>query len=117
MSLSYRRLQPFGVELHADLSAPLSHEQARCFVELLWTHGLILARQQHLSMTRQRELCGLAGPILVRAGESGYMNTEGASAPSLSELRWHADAAYTEAPFDLICMLWTWSTTPHQHCS
>ena len=100
----YRLLQPFGIELEVDLSAPLSDDQAKAFVRLLWTNGLVLVRGQRLSMDRQRELCGLAGPILIRAGENGYLSTEGASAPSLSELRWHSDAAYTEAPFDLIAL-------------
>jgi taurine dioxygenase len=100
----WRALQPFGVELDTDLSAPLPQEQADRFVTLLWTHGLILARDQQLSMERQRAICTLTGPILIRTGESGYLSTEGASAASLSELRWHSDAAYTEAPFDLIAL-------------
>lgn len=100
----WRSLEPFGVELDCDLSASLSAEQAERFVALLWTSSLLLVRGQHLSMSRQRELCALAGPILLRTGESGYLSTEGAVASSLSELRWHADAAYTEAPLDLIAL-------------
>jgi taurine dioxygenase len=102
--LSWRRLAPFGVEIDLDLSAPLTEAQAQKFVSLLWDHGFILARFQHLSMERQREICALAGPILIRAGETGYLTTENAAAAALSELSWHADAAYTDAPFDAIAL-------------
>lgn len=51
----WRPLQPFGVELDCELSRPLPREQAARFVELLWTHGLVLARGQRLSMERQRD--------------------------------------------------------------
>jgi taurine dioxygenase len=104
MGLQWRPLQPFGIELDCDLSAPLGREQADRFIELLWAHGLILARGQGISMARQRELCALAGPILIRTGESGYLSTQSGVAASLSELRWHSDAAYTDAPFDLIAL-------------
>ncbi|MGO8711952.1 MAG: TauD/TfdA dioxygenase family protein [Rhizomicrobium sp.] len=97
-------MQPFGVELDHDLSAPLSGNQADRFVGLLWENGLVLARGQRLSMERQRELCALAGPILLRAGESGYLSTESGAGPSVSELSWHSDAAYTDAPFDAIAL-------------
>jgi taurine dioxygenase len=102
--LRWRSLQPFGAEIDCDLSAPLARQQVERFVGLLWMSGLILARGQRLSMQRQQELCALAGPILIRAGENQYLSTENASAASLSELRWHADAAYTDAPFDLIAL-------------
>jgi taurine dioxygenase len=102
--LSWRNLSPFGAEIDLDLSSPLSGPQAEKFVSLLWQHGFILARGQTLSMARQREICGLAGPILIRAGENGYLSTVNASGPSLSELNWHADAAYTDAPFDAIAL-------------
>ena len=100
----WRPLAPFGAEIDLDLSAPLSAEQSALFTGLLWQHGFVLARGQKLSMARQREICGLAGPILLRAGENGYLSTENASEPSLSELSWHADAAYTNAPFDAIAL-------------
>ncbi len=102
--LVWRALAPFGAEIARDLSAPLSDEQARKFVSLLWRHGFVLARAQKLSMERQREICGLAGPILIRAGENGYLSTVNAPGPALSELSWHADAAYTDAPFDAIAL-------------
>ncbi|MBW8783204.1 MAG: TauD/TfdA family dioxygenase [Novosphingobium sp.] len=101
--LRWRPLAPFGAEIYRDLAEPLSVDQERAFVELLWAHALLLARGQSLAMERQRALCGLAGPILLRAGETGIMTNEGGG-PSATELAWHADAAYTDAPFDALSL-------------
>lgn len=101
--LETRPLAPFGVEVLHDLSAPLSEAENAQLVALLWNHGLVVARGQSLSMDRQRELCGLFGPILLRAGETGIMDNQGGEA-SATELSWHADAAYTRAPFDALSL-------------
>jgi taurine dioxygenase len=103
-SLAWRPLEPFGAELDHDLSKPLSAEQADGFVRLLWSHGLILARDQHLTMERQQALCALAGPILLRKGENGYLSNETGHDATTSALSWHSDAAYTHAPFDAIAL-------------
>lgn len=103
MPLETRPLAPFGVEVLHDLSAPLSAEESEHLVALLWDHSLVLARGQRLSMERQRELCGLAGPILLRAGETGIMDNSSGEASTV-ELSWHADAAYTRAPFDALSL-------------
>jgi taurine dioxygenase len=103
-ALKWRTLAPFGVEIDLDLSAPLRPAAADRFVELLREAGLILARGQRLSMDTQQQLCALVGPILIRDGESGYLSTQNAQAASLSELRWHSDAAYTDTPLDAIAL-------------
>lgn len=101
--LPFRRLSPFGVEVLADLSVPLSPLQEQEFRELFAAHSLILARGQRLDMARQRALCGLIGPVLEREGEDGRMSNE-SGGPSASALSWHADAAYTEHPFDALSL-------------
>lgn len=101
--LRWRGLEPLGAEIDADLSQPLTADQEALLVGLLWERGLILARGQTLTMERQREICRLAGPILLRAGETGLMNNEG-GAYTTTELSWHADAAYTDAPFDALSL-------------
>ena len=73
------------------------------FRALFNRHGLLLARGQTLDMERQRALCALLGPILLRAGETGTMSNEGGG-PAASELNWHSDAAYTEHPFDALSL-------------
>ena len=102
-NLPFRILSPFGVELTCDLSAPLTSAQQDHFRELFNRHSLILARGQTLTMERQREICGLLGPILDRPGEDGTMSNE-CGGPSASALTWHADAAYTEHPFDALSL-------------
>lgn len=101
--LDWREISPLGVEVHCDLSQPLSAAQERQLRELFDNHGLLLARGQSLSMSRQQELCALLGPILVREGENGYMTNE-AGGPSSSELAWHSDGAYTNYPFDALSL-------------
>ena len=102
--LAWRRLPILGVEIDHDLSQPLTDEQSRELVQILWEYGLVLARGQRLSMERQREICALAGPILLRTGETGYMSAVPGVETSLSELAWHADAAYTDVPFDALSL-------------
>jgi taurine dioxygenase len=103
-TLAWHPLPRMGIEIDHDLSQPLTDEQGKEFVRLLWEHSLVLARKQRLTMERQRELCALAGPILIRAGESGYLSTSPEVATSQAELSWHADAAYTHAPFDVLAL-------------
>jgi taurine dioxygenase len=104
VGLAWRPMRPFGVELDHDLSCPLTPEQAERLVALLWEHQLVLARGQRLTMERQRELCAVAGPILLRAGEDGYLSSKNGVEASLSALSWHSDAAYTPAPFDALAL-------------
>lgn len=103
VTLPITRLSPFGVEITRDLSDPLAPSEEHHFRELFNQHGLILARGQSLTMERQRELCGLLGPILLREGEGGYISNE-EGGYSASEYNWHSDAAYTEHPFDALSL-------------
>lgn len=102
-TLPFRALSPFGIELTCDLAEPLTTAQQNHFRELFNRNSLILARGQSLSMARQREICGLLGPILERPGETGTMSNEGGG-PAASALIWHSDAAYTEHPFDALSL-------------
>jgi taurine dioxygenase len=102
--LAWRPLQPFGAEVDHDLSRPLTEAQGRRLVQLLWRRGLVLARGQNLTMAQQEAVCGFAGPILHREGENGYLTAVAGVAATLTELSWHADAAYTRAPLDAISL-------------
>jgi len=103
VTLPFTRLEPFGVEIHRDLSEPFAPSEAYHFKLLFDEHKLLLARGQQLTMERQKELCALLGPILLRKGEDGYMTNE-LGGPSASAYCWHADAAYTEHPFDALAL-------------
>jgi len=98
-----RPLSPFGVELSADLAQPLSPGQQDQLRDLFDQYGLVLARGQRLSMARQQELCAMIGPVLERDGEDGRMSNE-SGGPSASALSWHADAAYTDHPFEALSL-------------
>ena len=102
-ALAWRNLTPFGAEIDRDLSRPLSEADADQLRALFRDRGLILARGQSLSMERQRELCALFGPILLREGEDGILSNE-AGGPASSGYSWHSDAAYTEHPFDALSL-------------
>jgi len=102
--LSWRELEPFGVEIGADLARPVSAEQQAQFLQLFREHGLLVAKQQRLSMQRQREICGWLGPVLLREGESGLLSNQGDHDVVRSGLSFHADAAYTEHPFEAIAL-------------
>ena len=102
-AFAWTPLAPLGAEVHLDLSMPLSAGQEAGLVSLMRERGLILARGQSLSMDRQRTLCALFGPILLREGETGYMTNEGGG-PAASGYSFHSDAAYTPDPFDALSL-------------
>ncbi|MDG2003136.1 MAG: TauD/TfdA family dioxygenase [Novosphingobium sp.] len=103
VTLPFSKLEPFGAEIQRDLSEPFAPSEAFHFKQLFDEYKLVLARGQQLTMDRQRELCALIGPILLRKGEDGYMTNE-SGGPSASAYCWHADAAYTEHPFDALSL-------------
>jgi len=103
VTMPFRRLEPFGVEVDRDLAGAFAPSEAYHLRQLFRDHGLIVARGQSLSMARQREICALLGPILDRSGETGIMSNEGGG-PSSSALAWHCDAAYTHHPFDALSL-------------
>src|SRR5262245_58717386 len=94
-----RKLDPFGVETEADFSAPPNDTAAQGFLALLRRFGMIVARGQALSMDHQTALMKLIGPIVRRPQENGYISTDNDEPASRTELSFHADAAYTDAPF------------------
>lgn len=101
--LRWQAMAPFGVEMTADLSRPLEGTAAERFIALYREHGLLVARNQKLDREAQTALLAHLGPILERAGETGYISTERGGA-SLSELRFHADGAYAARPLDALSL-------------
>jgi taurine dioxygenase len=97
--LRCRTLAPFGLEIDADLAQTIDEGTAGSFVDLLYDHGLLVVRGQSLSMDQQTALMQLIGPIVRRPQENGYISTDNDEQASRTELSFHADAAYTNAPF------------------
>jgi taurine dioxygenase len=102
--LSWRALAPFGVEINADLAVPLEGARREAFYGLVRDHGLIVARGQSLTMDQQTALMTPIGPIIRRPQENGYISTDNDPVASRTELSFHADAAYTDAPFAAISL-------------
>ena len=102
--LKWRALSPFGAEIDHDLAAPLAGETKARFYGLLAKHGYVLARGQALTMEQQTELMQRIGPIIRRPQENGYISTDVEAPSSRTELSFHADAAYTDAPFAAISL-------------
>lgn len=102
--LKWRPLEPFGVEIDDDLAVPLEGARRERFYALLREHGLILARGQALTMEQQTALMTPIGPIIRRPQENGYISTDANASSSRTELSFHADAAYTDAPFAAISL-------------
>lgn len=102
--LRWRALAPFGVEIDHDLAEPLSEAAQTRFYALLAAHGFLLARGQTLTMEQQTALMEPIGPIIRRPQENGYISTDVGAPSSRTELSFHADAAYTDAPFAAISL-------------
>jgi taurine dioxygenase len=102
--LQWRSMEPFGIEIDHDFSAPLTGKLAGRFVSLVTNHGLVVAHGQSLSRQQQTELLSLLGPILIRRGEDGYISNAGNSGPASEELTFHSDGAYTEHPLEFLSL-------------
>lgn len=102
--LRWRALAPFGVEIDCDLSEPSTPGRTARLAELLAKGGYILARGQALTMEQQTALMEPIGPIVRRPQENGYISTDLGAPSSRTELSFHADAAYTDAPFAAISL-------------
>jgi taurine dioxygenase len=102
--LRWRALAPFGVELDHDLGAPLAGAARARFYALFREAGLIVAQGQALTMEQQTALMTPIGPIIRRPQENGYISTENDPKSGRTELSFHADAAYTDAPFAAIAL-------------
>ncbi|WP_067734204.1 hypothetical protein [Novosphingobium naphthalenivorans] len=59
VTLRFRRLEPFGVEVSHDLSRPLAPSLAYHFGELLREHGVLAVPGQVLSEEALAALCAL----------------------------------------------------------
>jgi taurine dioxygenase len=97
--LRWRALAPFGIEIDCDLSAPHTPARTARLASLIAKGGYVLARGQALSMEQQTALMTPIGPIIRRPQENGYISTDANASSSRTELSFHADAAYTDAPF------------------
>jgi taurine dioxygenase len=94
--VQFKMIAPFGVEVDLDLSAPLSTEEQRSLRDLYFTYGLIIARNQRLTMERQAELMSIFGPVLYTRDGVGLLSTDPSSRAPTLELKFHADYEFSD---------------------
>jgi taurine dioxygenase len=91
---------PFGVETSIDLSVPLHPDQAEALRQLYRQDGLLLIRNQQLSMAQQLDACSIFGPVL-RGALDNYLvsNVHNDGLLGNRELLFHNDIPYVPAPY------------------
>ena len=98
-------LGPFGVEVKADLTDLDDAARAR-LRDLYVAEGLLVIRDQALSMAEQIELCGIFGPIVDHPFENFYVsNTRQDGVLGTRELLFHNDVPFLPAPYQGVSML------------
>ena len=93
-----RQLEPFGVELHLDLSEELSLEQQHELQRVYANSDLVVVRDQQLSMDDQIRVMGYLGPVLKTDDSIGEISRESPIGLGGAELCFHADYAYSPEP-------------------
>ena len=71
VTLPFRRIEPFGVEIDFDLSQPLAPSLAYHFGELLREHAVLVGADQALSEEVLRGLCAMRPGTLAQAVPGG----------------------------------------------
>jgi taurine dioxygenase len=91
---------PFGLEVKADLCAAAGPAE-RAALRRLYRHaGLIVVRNQKLSMAQQIEACSIFGPVLKDSRENYIVsNVREDGLLGSRELLFHSDVPYVPAPY------------------
>jgi taurine dioxygenase len=101
--LTAKPLQPFGMEVTGDLAALLSPGEQAWLQRLLDDEGLILARDQTLTLDQQVALLKPLGPVLGDRATLNYVSpTDGIL--GTSRLGYHSDLAFAPYPFQYISL-------------
>lgn len=94
-------LSPFGVALEADLSRPLSAQDAAFLVELVDRHGVLVARNQRLSMEQQRSVLAQFGRI--EEFDLQYVSLDD-KILNRDEMGFHSDMAFAHTPYKYLSL-------------
>jgi taurine dioxygenase len=91
---------PFGLEANADLSASMGVAEKEALRRLYQYAGLLLIRDQKLSLTQQIDACGIFGPTLNDSRENYVVsNVREDGLLGDRELLFHNDVPYVPAPY------------------
>ena len=101
MAFATRPLAPFGIEIEGDLSKPLSRGRAAQLRALVDAHGVVLARNQRLTMNDQRTVMAHFGRIPERdlvyvALDDGVLNADG--------MGYHSDFSFAHTPYKYLSL-------------
>jgi taurine dioxygenase len=99
--ISYRALEPFGIEVLTDPRTGLSADEQAGLVRLYHADGLLLFRDLQLNMQEQIDLCSLFGPTLPADHMESYIvsNTRPDGLLGNQELLFHNDVPFVPAPY------------------
>jgi alpha-ketoglutarate-dependent taurine dioxygenase len=96
-------LRPFGVELKADLSRPLSPAEQSALVRLVDRHGIVVARDQPpMSLAQHRALCAPLGRIETYDLEYVALDDNVLNRDAMAH---HSDFAYAHTPYKYLSLL------------
>jgi taurine dioxygenase len=98
--ITWRRLEPFGVETELDPAGGLGEAEQQELRRLYALDGLILIRGLRLSMDEQLDLCSIFGPVM-RGSRENYIvsNMRQDGLLGTRELLFHNDVPYVPAPY------------------
>ena len=101
--IAHRPLQPFGVLIDRDLRVSLDATERTALRQLLYRHGLVVAREQSLSLDRQCDLMSTFGPLLGSRATVSYVAPDD-GVFGTQALGFHSDLAFAPVPFDVISL-------------
>lgn len=91
---------PFGVEVKVDLSAAFADAEKAELRRLYQRDGLLLVREQRLTMDQQLDACSVFGPVLRNSRENYLVsNVRKDGLLGTRELLFHNDVPYVPAPY------------------
>lgn len=97
------QLAPLGVEVHADLSGPLSAERQAALVDLVDRHGIVVARDQPvMTLEDQRRACAPLGRIETYDLEYVSLDDNVLNRDAMAH---HSDFAYAHTPYKYLSLL------------
>jgi taurine dioxygenase len=99
-AISHRPLAPFGIEVDVDLTSPLSDADENELRRLYAADGLLLFRNQSLTMDQQLDACSIFGPVL-RDHIENYIvsNVREDGLLGNKELLFHNDIPFVPGPY------------------
>jgi taurine dioxygenase len=98
MTVAFRLLQPFGVEIDLDLGNPLSAAQQDDLRRLYSRHDLIVAHGGQMDMEQQARAMSYLGPVLRTEDSMGEISRESPIGLGGAALCFHSDYVYSPEP-------------------